>query len=68
MEAKYMEKTNVVSSLSASSLIGDCVFDNNGYKLGIVKDIMLNITTGDVHYFILAYKNNALLSPPQKKD
>lgn len=58
MEEKYMEKTNVVSSLSASSLIGDNVFDNNGNKLGTVKDIMLNITTGDIHYFILAHKNN----------
>lgn len=53
-----MEQTNIVNSLSASSLIGDFVYGYEGKPLGHVEDIMLNIATGDVHYFILAYKNN----------
>ena len=48
-----MQQTNLV--LSASSLDGDNVKNAQGDDLGSIKDIMINMQTGDVEYYVLSF-------------
>jgi sporulation protein YlmC with PRC-barrel domain len=41
--------------LTASSIIGDKVYNRIGEKLGEIKDIMINIEVGKIDYFVLEY-------------
>jgi sporulation protein YlmC with PRC-barrel domain len=41
--------------LSASSIIGDKVHNNDNEHLGSIKDIMLNIKTGNIEYYIIEF-------------
>ena len=41
--------------LTASSIIGDKVHNNNNEKLGEIKDIMLNIVTGNIEYYVIEF-------------
>jgi sporulation protein YlmC with PRC-barrel domain len=44
-----------VKVLTAKSIIGDRVENNQGEKLGEIKDIMLNVHTGCSEYVVLEY-------------
>jgi sporulation protein YlmC with PRC-barrel domain len=39
--------------LTASSIIGDKVHDENDAPMGDIKDIMMDITTGHIHYYVV---------------
>ncbi|HSZ86370.1 MAG TPA: PRC-barrel domain-containing protein [Puia sp.] len=39
--------------LTASSMIGDKVRNDNDEHLGEIKDIMIDLTTGKVEYFVM---------------
>ena len=39
--------------LTASSIIGDKVHNNDNEHLGTIKDIMLNVNTGNIEYYII---------------
>ena len=41
--------------LSATSIIGDKVQNNVGEHLGDIKEIMLNVTTGKIQYFVIEF-------------
>ena len=41
--------------LTATSVIGDKVHNNNNEKLGEIKDIMLNIVTGNIEYYVIEF-------------
>lgn len=41
--------------LTASSIIGDKVLNDKGEKLGHIKDIMLDIRTGKIEYYIVEF-------------
>ncbi len=39
--------------LTASSIIGDKVFNPNGNHLGAIKDIMIDLDSGNIEYFVI---------------
>jgi sporulation protein YlmC with PRC-barrel domain len=39
--------------LTASSIVGDKVLDKNDAHIGIIKDIMLDVSTGQIDYYIV---------------
>lgn len=41
--------------LTASTIIGDKVWNNNDEDMGTIKDIMLNIRTGEIEYYIIEF-------------
>lgn len=41
--------------LTASSIIGDEVENNAGEKVGKIKDVMINILSGKIQYFIIEF-------------
>lgn len=41
--------------LTATSIIGDKVHNKQGEHLGSIKDIMLNVHTGDIEYYIIEF-------------
>jgi sporulation protein YlmC with PRC-barrel domain len=41
--------------LTASSIIGDKVFNDNDEHLGDIKDIMLDLTTGKIDYYVIEF-------------
>src|SRR5271170_7991796 len=41
--------------LSASSIIGDKVHNNKEEHLGEIKDIMIDITTGTIDYYVIEF-------------
>jgi sporulation protein YlmC with PRC-barrel domain len=41
--------------LTASSIIGDKVSNNEGEHLGHIKDIMLDIRTGKIEYYVIEF-------------
>jgi sporulation protein YlmC with PRC-barrel domain len=41
--------------LTASSIIGDKVHNEKGEHLGMIKDIMLDITNGKIDYFVIEF-------------
>jgi sporulation protein YlmC with PRC-barrel domain len=41
--------------LTASSIIGDKVYNRNDEKLGEIKDIMINLEGGKIDYFVIEY-------------
>jgi sporulation protein YlmC with PRC-barrel domain len=41
--------------LTASSMIGDKVHNDKGEHLGEIKDIMIDITTGKIEYFVIEF-------------
>jgi len=41
--------------LTASSIIGDKVHNNTGENMGEIKDIMIDITTGKIDYFVIEF-------------
>src|SRR5580658_3807166 len=41
--------------LAASSLIGDKVRNEKDEHLGVIKDIMIDITTGKIEYFVIEF-------------
>ncbi len=41
--------------LTASSIIGDKVQNNAGEHLGEIKEIMLNVSTGEIQYFVIEF-------------
>ncbi len=41
--------------LTASSVIGDKVVNDNGDHLGEIKDIMLDVTSGKIDYFVIEF-------------
>jgi sporulation protein YlmC with PRC-barrel domain len=41
--------------LTASSIIGDKVYNRSDEKLGEIKDIMINLEEGKIDYFIIEY-------------
>ncbi|HEV8513615.1 MAG TPA: PRC-barrel domain-containing protein [Cyclobacteriaceae bacterium] len=41
--------------LTASSIIGDKVYNRDDEKLGEIKDIMINLEVGKIDYFIVEY-------------
>ena len=41
--------------LTATSIMADKVIDRSGEKLGAVKDIMIDITTGKIEYVIIEF-------------
>jgi sporulation protein YlmC with PRC-barrel domain len=41
--------------LTASSMIGEKVHDANDEHLGPIKDIMIDITTGKIEYFVIEF-------------
>ena len=41
--------------LTASSIVGDKVVNGAGEDLGEIKDIMIDITTGKIDYYVLEY-------------
>lgn len=41
--------------LTATSIIGDKVLNNQDEHLGSIKDIMLNVNSGHVEYFIIEF-------------
>ncbi|MEP6844921.1 MAG: PRC-barrel domain-containing protein [Panacibacter sp.] len=41
--------------LTASSIIGDKVHDANDERMGDIKDIMLNVNTGKIHYYVVEF-------------
>ncbi|UAY53596.1 PRC-barrel domain-containing protein [Ferruginibacter albus] len=48
------EQQNIpLNYLTATSIIGDKVYDENEQKVGDIKDIMINVHTGDIHYYVV---------------
>ena len=41
--------------LTASSVIGDKVHNRQGEHMGIIKDIMLDVTTGSIAYYVIEF-------------
>lgn len=41
--------------LTASSIIGDKVHNKQGEHMGVIKDIMVNINTGVIDYFVIEF-------------
>src|SRR4051812_21619520 len=41
--------------LTASSIIGDKVYNRNDEKLGEIKDIMINLEEAKIDYFVIEY-------------
>ena len=41
--------------LTASSIIGDKVHNKQGEHMGEIKDIMIDITTGNIDYFVIEF-------------
>jgi sporulation protein YlmC with PRC-barrel domain len=41
--------------LSATSIIGDSVHNNKNEHLGEIKDVMLNIVTGNIEYYVIEF-------------
>ena len=41
--------------LTASSIIGDKVINNEGEHMGHIKDIMLDIRTGKIEYYVIEF-------------
>ncbi len=41
--------------LAASSIIGDNVYDENDAHMGDIKDIMMDIHTGKIHYYVVEF-------------
>jgi sporulation protein YlmC with PRC-barrel domain len=41
--------------LAASSIIGDKVHNNDNEPLGSIKDIMLNVSTGKIEYYVIEF-------------
>jgi len=41
--------------LTASSIIGDKVYNRSDEKLGEIKDIMINLEEGKIDYFVIEY-------------
>jgi sporulation protein YlmC with PRC-barrel domain len=41
--------------LTATSIIGDKVHNKQGEHLGSIKDIMVNVNTGQIEYFIIEF-------------
>jgi sporulation protein YlmC with PRC-barrel domain len=41
--------------LTASSIIGDKVHNNTGEHMGEIKDIMIDITSGKIDYFVIEF-------------
>ena len=39
--------------LTAKTIIGEKVIDSNGDRLGEIKDIMLDVTEGKIHYVVI---------------
>jgi sporulation protein YlmC with PRC-barrel domain len=39
--------------LTATSMIGDKVYDETGARMGDIKDIMMDVNTGKIHYYVL---------------
>jgi sporulation protein YlmC with PRC-barrel domain len=39
--------------LTASAAIGDKVYDENNEPMGDIKDIMMNVKTGGIHYYVI---------------
>jgi sporulation protein YlmC with PRC-barrel domain len=46
--------------LTASSIIGDKVENGKGEDIGKIKDIMLNVRSGEIEYIILDYRSGFL--------
>lgn len=44
-----------IKYLTASSIIGDKVHNNEDEHLGHIKDIMLDIRTGNIEYFVIEF-------------
>jgi sporulation protein YlmC with PRC-barrel domain len=53
-EDSVLENTPV-KVLTAKSIIGDKVVNTQGEKLGDIKDIMLNVTTGCAEYVVIEF-------------
>jgi sporulation protein YlmC with PRC-barrel domain len=48
------EQPNVpLQYLTASSIIGDKVYDEKGERMGDIKDIMMDVNTGSIHYYVV---------------
>lgn len=41
--------------LTATSIIGDKVHDNNDAQMGDIKDIMIDIATGKIEYYVVEF-------------
>ena len=39
--------------LTASSIIGDDVYDEDNVHMGDIKDIMMNVYAGTIHYYVI---------------
>lgn len=54
-EAQTPNVNNPLKFLTASSVIGDKVLNDADEHLGSIKDIMLDIRTGKIEYFIIEF-------------
>jgi sporulation protein YlmC with PRC-barrel domain len=53
-----LEGSNVnlpLKYLAASSIIGDKVHNDKGEHMGAIEDIMIDITTGKIEYYVLKF-------------
>jgi sporulation protein YlmC with PRC-barrel domain len=41
--------------LAATSIIGDKVHDEKDAHMGDIKDIMMDVTTGKIHYYVIEF-------------
>jgi sporulation protein YlmC with PRC-barrel domain len=41
--------------LAATSIIGDKVHDEKDAHMGDIKDIMINVATGEIHYYVVEF-------------
>jgi sporulation protein YlmC with PRC-barrel domain len=41
--------------LSSTSIVGDKVSNQQGEHLGVIKDIMIDLTTGKIDYFVIEF-------------
>jgi sporulation protein YlmC with PRC-barrel domain len=49
-------RTNLpLQYLTASSIIGDEVYNKNDEHLGDIKDVMIDITTGKIEYYVIEF-------------
>ena len=44
-----------LSYLTASSIMGDNVFNENNEHMGLIKDIMINVTDGSIKYYVIEF-------------
>ena len=49
------DANNPLRYLTASSMMGDAVKNEQGESMGTIKDIMLDITTGSIRYYIIEF-------------